>query len=409
MCKDPALTYLNELGYNVVRFPRADLSPLDVLGRQHGTLARLGSLGQLVRESGATMPHLIRDMPAVAIEARRSSRIEARAALSILRPYLSALGAAAGASAQFRSCRGMEFVFSDVHMDQASPADIAAVLGAHAIDGESPLWRPYLDDEGELFIVVETLKSQKLSIAIERETQSGASLDARAVQAAVGGQVAVAAAGEQASLLSFSGQVPLVFGFKCLQLRLRAGRLTLQNAAPGAGLAFATSAAMESPSDSEPAGHVLLGEGLLALPRAPLPALVRPRPPARPVPAAARDPLWAETAPVPEQDSPRSAAATDCDVLYLRLLSAQRTPLSRCIVRIRGPQPAGRSAAGGDASASVDTVCVSDDTGTLWLEGCEPGAYVVESAGQQALVHSLAPTDLETDDQPYTVLFGLGK
>ena len=35
-CEDPSLTYLNRLGYNVVRLPRTGLVPLDVLGSEDG-------------------------------------------------------------------------------------------------------------------------------------------------------------------------------------------------------------------------------------------------------------------------------------------------------------------------------------------------------------------------------------
>jgi len=47
-CEDPALTYLNRLGYNVIRLPRTGLMPLEVLGSESGRapepLGRLDSV-----------------------------------------------------------------------------------------------------------------------------------------------------------------------------------------------------------------------------------------------------------------------------------------------------------------------------------------------------------------------------
>src|ERR1700722_5255378 len=33
--KDPSVTYLNKLGYNVVKLPRTGIEPMDVIGRDH--------------------------------------------------------------------------------------------------------------------------------------------------------------------------------------------------------------------------------------------------------------------------------------------------------------------------------------------------------------------------------------
>lgn len=410
MCKDPGLTYLNELGYNVVRYPRADLLPLDVLGRQHGTLNRLGNVSQLLREGDVSLPRVIRDVPAVAIESRRSSRIETRAALSILRPYLSALGASPGASAQFRSCRGMTFVFSDVHIDQAVAAEVGALLGRHAIDATNPVWLPYLEGDGDLFILIETLKSHRLTIDIEAEHHSGASLDSGSIQAAVGGQVAVASDGERRSVLSFAGKEPLIFGFKCLQLKLSGGQLRLVAASVGADLAFA---AQEGPStesmsgDSDAADPVVLGDGLLAIAASAARAQKRSEGGRSPSQPATDDQTWAESAPVPEVDSPSAHGTANADALYLRLHNTCEIPISRKSVRIRGPLVSDLRAMTIPLSSptefTIDRLCTTDDEGIVWVEGCAGGTYVLEVDGLQAFVHSLSDADLQSDPRPYNI------
>ncbi len=47
LCTDRSLTYLNDIGYNVVRLPRRSINPLDVLGRDGRSLERLGRLDQI--------------------------------------------------------------------------------------------------------------------------------------------------------------------------------------------------------------------------------------------------------------------------------------------------------------------------------------------------------------------------
>src|SRR5688572_26878028 len=43
-CKDPRLTYLNELGYNVVRLPSKLIAPLGIIGRDSKSRTWLGTL-----------------------------------------------------------------------------------------------------------------------------------------------------------------------------------------------------------------------------------------------------------------------------------------------------------------------------------------------------------------------------
>ena len=41
--KDPSVTYLNKLGYNVVKLPRTGIEPMDVIGRDQ-TVQWLGPI-----------------------------------------------------------------------------------------------------------------------------------------------------------------------------------------------------------------------------------------------------------------------------------------------------------------------------------------------------------------------------
>lgn len=47
LCKDKAVTTLNSLGFDVVRFPRPDIAPLDVIVKAYGAFKRLAPLSSL--------------------------------------------------------------------------------------------------------------------------------------------------------------------------------------------------------------------------------------------------------------------------------------------------------------------------------------------------------------------------
>lgn len=415
MCKDASLTYLNELGYNVIRYPRADILPLDVLGRQRGTIARLGRLPDLTTLGGVAAPALRSDVHAANLEARRSSKLDAEAGVTVLGPYLKALGGNPQASAYFRRVKSMQFVFSDVLIDEATPAEIGAFLGRCPIDVRNLLWRSYLNGEGELFIITETLKSKTLTVAADADSQAGVAIDTGALQSAVGGNVAVSGGGKSSSLLSFNGSVPLVFGFKCLRLQVAGGRLALVNASPSAALAFSVPGAPDAARSAppEPAEPVLLGDGLIHVrpPRAGRPSNDHDPDDQRDdaphslaaAEAQAREPVG-ESAPLPEEDSP-AASITEADALiYVRLLEPGMTPRRGLTCRIRGPLDPLRGPAPVPADAEIDVSVCSDDDGVLLIDGCPPGVYELRCAVGTFNIHTLRQRDLSEDGEPYRLM-----
>lgn len=380
MCKDAALTYLNELGYNVVRFPRAEILPLDVLGRQHGTLTRLGRLEQLVLPGGPPPPSVRSGIRAADLEARRSSRLGAEAAVTVLGPYLKALGGEAKASASFRRVKSLQLVFTDVRIDLAAPAEMGSFLGRSLLDAANLVWQPYLAGEGELFVITEILKSRHLTVDVKSGHEGSVGIDAAALQAAVGGKVGVSGSASTSSLIRFDGSEPLTFGFKCVQLRIEEGKLALVNAAPSAALAFSASAAgpvvTAELAEEEDVAPVLLGEGLLK---------VRARPVDLGPPQPAGDP-----APLPEEDSPWSPQAESGVMLYVRLCDSALAPRAATACRIEGPRE----------RPEIDLSLRSDADGVLLLDGCPPGVYELTCEGPRFEIRTIRASDLLPDGEP---------
>lgn len=386
MCKDAALTYLNELGYNVVRFPRAEILPLDVIGRQRGSLARLGRLEQLVLPGGPPPPPVRSGIRAANLESQRSSRLGAEAAVTVLGSYLRALGGEAKVSASFRRVKSLQLVFTDVLIDVAAPAEMGAFLGRSLLDAANLVWQPYLAGEGELFVITEVLKSRRLTVDVEAGREAGLALDASALQAAVGGKVGVSGSASSSSLISFDGSEPLTFGFKCVQLRIEEGKLALVNATPSAALAFSASAlpdpaaaqaALEAGEDAAP---ILLGEGLLK---------VQVRPTRSAPPESEGDP-----APLPEEDSPWSSEQESAAMLYVRLQDSALVPRAAQGCRVQGPA----------RRPTIDLSLRSDEDGVLLLDGCPPGVYQITCEGLRFEIHTVRASDLLPDGEPVRLI-----
>ena len=63
MRPDTSITYLKSLGYSVLRLPRADVLPLQVLLRKGKDLVRLGHITELMQEGSVPPPEVSSDSP----------------------------------------------------------------------------------------------------------------------------------------------------------------------------------------------------------------------------------------------------------------------------------------------------------------------------------------------------------
>ncbi len=91
ICKDPALTFLNHQGYDVVRHPRGGIGPLDVLGPDGKSLESLGSLDQ-VWHSNIAPPSAKPPQPGAGIEGRKTADLDLSVGISLLDTVLEGRG-----------------------------------------------------------------------------------------------------------------------------------------------------------------------------------------------------------------------------------------------------------------------------------------------------------------------------
>lgn len=227
ICDDPAISYLKTYGYSVLRLPRADFHPLQILAEQGRDLVTLGQLSTvIVPLRGALAPVTKSDVPAPAINGRRSNEVSPGVGLGILGGLISAMGGDnVELAATYEKATSLAFEFSDVLGDEIEIAALDQYLASADVDPRSRHVSTLLD-ANEIYVVTRTIKSTTFTVFAKREEGAGLALEVPVVQKVVGAKVAVSAANASSERMVYKGQAPLVFGFQAVQLFYDHGRYT---------------------------------------------------------------------------------------------------------------------------------------------------------------------------------------
>jgi hypothetical protein len=260
ICRDKSLTFLNDKGYNVVRLPRAGIEPLDLLGRDGGSMEWLGRLDTLWR-SPRPIPQPRVPQPATEIEGKTTSSLELSAGLTLLKGALSAFNVGAGLDAVYRDAATLEFAFSNVRSIVVAPLEVGSFLAEGSTDAGNPIIEHYfMDDHSDGFVITEVLKSNQLNVTARRADGGELKIDADQIKGVVGAKVGVSSSGSGGSTLTYAGDTQLTFGFKLFTIALVDGHWRMMGVKPGADTAFSldgTNAGDES---------ILLRRGMISLP-----------------------------------------------------------------------------------------------------------------------------------------------
>lgn len=240
LCKDPALTYLNQYGYNVVRLPRSGIEPLDVLGRDRG-MERLGTMSE-VWTSAKQVPNPGPPAPATAINGKQSEDLDLVVGLKILANALAGLGSAIGLptlNVTYKRARSVQFKLSGITSVSVTPFAIGGYLAAGRLDASNPFVTHYFgSDETDEYIISEVLKSDSVSVTAKSETGAGLKLEIPALQQLLGANVSVASGSGSEGELVYSGKIPITFGFKCYQVFFEDGKWSVKGTKAESDLSF---------------------------------------------------------------------------------------------------------------------------------------------------------------------------
>lgn len=235
LCNDSSNTFLRDVGYNVVRLPRQFLPPLSLIGKQGGAVEVVGMLDDLITQPGGALPSVTNDQIAATINGQRTSSMKLSVGLSILNGLIAGLaGGKLGASIDYTNARKLTFQFNNVLSDSTSAAAIGNFLRDGDVDVGNPLFEQYVLGNGQLFVVTERLRSNEITVSFEGNAGVAASVDVPVIANQVGGNVAVTTAGAHSNAVNFKGTTPITFAFKCFQIGVKNGDITLFAVKPGA-------------------------------------------------------------------------------------------------------------------------------------------------------------------------------
>jgi hypothetical protein len=236
-CADPYVQLLRRRGYCLVRLPREDLRPAQVLARMGKELQSIGGLGTTFISGGAPLPPVHADVRVAELQGNTTGRLGAGLGLSILGDIIRALGGGTvGLESAYQRARRLTFTFHEVLRDQLDLVLLDRFLALAELPPGSPSVKRMLDAD-ELYVITATLKTRSLSVEALGAHDSTLEVDASAVRQVVGGQVGVSGAGTALSKVTYEGPVPLVFGFQAVQLLYQEGTFSaLQSLGSGLSL-----------------------------------------------------------------------------------------------------------------------------------------------------------------------------
>ena len=240
-CNDQSVAYLKSLGYNVVRLPKTDIKPLQVLMLKNGFLETLGLIDSvLVAGQNKTLPEIKTNEDAADISGKKTNDMSAGVALSLLGNIIGAMGGKLGIDVQYAHAKTINFEFEDVKTDSVDIIKLDMYLNDADIDPLSKQVRALMESD-DIYIITSIIKSNKISVEGTKKDNSGLKVDIPVVKEIVGGKINVNSSGDQASRVSYSGDTMLVFGFKAIRLIYENGKYTaFENVDNGTSMSLTT-------------------------------------------------------------------------------------------------------------------------------------------------------------------------
>jgi Caspase domain len=225
-CGDPLLHALKQYGYNVVRLPRADIRPLQVVTRRGSDLDRLGDLATIFQE-GPPLPPITQGVAAsISGGVARTGQISASAGIPILGNVVAAMGGSpVGLQATYAPARSMDFAFLDVQEESIEVARLDQFLARAKVHPDSRQAAKLLDADA-VYVITSTLKSAKINVAAKTSDDQALGLDAGGLARLVGGngKVNVSSTDGSSSTIQYAGPEPLTFGFQAVRLMFEKGQ-----------------------------------------------------------------------------------------------------------------------------------------------------------------------------------------
>jgi hypothetical protein len=241
LCSDPLVRAFKGYGYNVIRLPSAQFTPLLLL-ESDGRRA-VHAIGPIDRNLPALSvrgtPSVHRDDLAPNLDIKTTGHVRGQIAASVLGPVLAAMGAGDDVSVALARARSVVMALRDVRRDWVELGEVAEYLESGTEHGSVHVREAAR--RGELFLVTAILKSREFSVDVDRSVAEQFGALAPSI-----GPVTVSinekAERSDSSVVSFTGTTPLAFAFQAVKLLYEDGQYVDFATAKGlSGFAQATS------------------------------------------------------------------------------------------------------------------------------------------------------------------------
>ena len=224
-CGDPYLKELRKHGYNVVRVPKADIRPLQMLAKRGDALDRIGELTTVLPPGGPVpLPPVKQNTPVASLSGQHSADLSLGIGLSVLGTVIAAMGGSKlGLDLKYKNAKSVRFEFLDVLEDRIEIAALDQYLATADVSPFS-LYVAQLLEADRLYVTTATLKSDKIAVEAKGSGSTGLDVSVPEIKGVVGGDIKVAPTSETASKVTFTGPLPLVFAFQAVRLFYEKGR-----------------------------------------------------------------------------------------------------------------------------------------------------------------------------------------
>ena len=232
-CEDPSLTYLNHLGYNVIRLPRTGVAPLEVLGSERGKPPEpLGPLST-VWQASIEIPAVTQG-DATNISGHATNDMKLSFGLKLLETVLGAMGAAAPKiKASYSQANKVKFEFKNPEIQTISPLVVGNYLAHGDLNTDNPtVERYFFDEQMRAFLVTEVLYSRSIRVTASSASSTGVELDVKVLQDSVGGNVDVTVNSATEGDLIYTGKKLLAFGYKAHEIAFDGSQWSLRRVNP---------------------------------------------------------------------------------------------------------------------------------------------------------------------------------
>jgi hypothetical protein len=227
-CTDPVLTYLNELGYNVVRLPRSGIVPLEVIGKRGRENPE--TLGQIetIWKSETAKPTPAEDT-ATSVNGGITKSLKLSIGIKLLENILPALGAGtASVGATYQNASTLKFRFGKPKVLKIDALIVGEYLRSGDIDLQNSLTKYFLKKDYYAYIITEVLQSNSISVIAEDKLGNGIDVAIPAVGGAAKGGVTIEKSTATKGALTYKGKEFLTFGYKAFQIAVVDGRWDLE-------------------------------------------------------------------------------------------------------------------------------------------------------------------------------------